>query len=56
MFKIEYFGKKKFAIELGPRLSEMVRQGDWAALAAKLTRLEVVFPAAHTPNAYRYGS
>ena len=35
-------------------LSEMVRQREWAALAQKLTRLEVVFPAAHTPNAYRY--
>ena len=34
-------------------LSEMVRQREWATLAQKLTRLEVVFPAAHTPNAYR---
>lgn len=33
-------------------LSEVVRQREWATLAAKLTRLEVVFPAAHTPNAY----
>ena len=37
-------------------LSEMVRESEWATLAKKLTHLEVVFPASHTPNAYRYRS